>query len=46
MYKYIKKKDPEKLDNDSKGFLETYGKTVDFTDKKAIDPIIELAKKQ
>jgi len=44
LYKSIKKKDPEKLDNDSKGILATYGKTVDFTNKKTIAPIIDIAK--
>jgi menaquinone-dependent protoporphyrinogen IX oxidase len=40
----IKKKDPGTLDNDSKGVLATYGKVVDFTSKKAIEPIVSLIK--
>ena len=37
----IKKKDYDKLDNDSIGMIATYGKVVDFTNKKTIEPIIE-----
>lgn len=44
MYKSIKKKDPETLDDDSKGILATYGKVVDFTNKNAIAPIVDIAK--
>lgn len=38
--KKIKSKD--KLDEESKGLIATYGKTVDFTDKKSINPILKL----
>ncbi|MDQ2086590.1 flavodoxin domain-containing protein [Herbivorax sp. ANBcel31] len=41
----IKSKKPEQLDNDAKGILATYGKTVDFTDKKSIQPIVDAIKK-
>jgi len=44
MHKSIKRKDPEKLDNDSKGILATYGKVVDFTDKREIAPIVDVVK--
>lgn len=44
MYKSIKAKEPQKLDNDSKGVLATYGKVVDFTNKKAIEPIIDIVR--
>ncbi|MBF7096452.1 flavodoxin domain-containing protein [Alkalibacter mobilis] len=39
--KSIKSKNPEDLDDDSKGMLATYGKVVDFTNKKHIMPIVE-----
>ncbi len=39
--KMIKKKKPEELDEDSKGLLATYGKTVDFTSEKYIQPIVD-----
>lgn len=44
LYKSIKNKDPRELDDDSKGILATYGKVVDFTNKNAIAPIINIAK--
>jgi menaquinone-dependent protoporphyrinogen IX oxidase len=34
------KTDPAALTDDQKAFLETYGKQVDFCDKKSIEPII------
>lgn len=37
----LKAKKPEELDNDAKGILATYGKTVDFTNRKAIAPILD-----
>lgn len=40
LYTSIKSKDPDTLDNDSKGILATYGKTVDFTNRAAIEPIV------
>ena len=41
LVKKAKSMDPEKLDSDAKGMIATYGKTVDFTNKKAIEPIVE-----
>jgi menaquinone-dependent protoporphyrinogen IX oxidase len=41
LVKSIKSKKSGQLDNDSKGMLATYGKTVDFTTRKSIAPIIE-----
>jgi menaquinone-dependent protoporphyrinogen IX oxidase len=41
LVKSIKSKNQEELDSDSKGVLGTYGKVVDFTNKKYIEPIIE-----
>lgn len=40
MVKYIKSKKPEELDDDAKGILATYGKTVDFTNRDTITPVI------
>jgi len=40
MVQIIKSKKTEELDNDSKGVLATYGKTVDFTKRANIAPII------
>ncbi len=40
----IKNKKHEALDNDSKGVLATYGKVVDFTNRKSIAPIVEYIK--
>jgi menaquinone-dependent protoporphyrinogen IX oxidase len=37
----LKNKKPEDLDDDAKGVLATYGKTVDFTNINAVIPIIE-----
>lgn len=39
-----KTKNKEKLDEESKGLIATYGKTVDFTDKNSIKPILKLMK--
>ena len=41
LIKSIKRKAPDELDSDAKGLLGTYGKTVDFTKKEAVAPIIE-----
>lgn len=41
MLRSIKKKDAQALDDDSKGFIATYGKVVDFTNKEAISPIVK-----
>lgn len=35
-------KSKNKLDEESKGLIANYGKTVDFTDKKSIKPILKL----
>lgn len=40
----LKSKKEEELDEDSKGLLECYDNPVDWTDKKAITPILECAK--
>ncbi len=37
----LKSKDPDTLDDESKGIIATYGKTVDFTNKNTIYPLIE-----
>ena len=37
---FLKFKKSDKLDNDSKGLIATYGKVVNFTDKDTIGPII------
>jgi hypothetical protein len=36
----------EKLDNDSKEVIATYGKVVDFTNKDDILPIVEMILKR
>jgi len=36
----LKKKKPEELDEDTKGMLEAYNNPVDFTDEKAIGPLV------
>jgi len=38
------KNDVDKLNDEAKDFIETYGKTVDFMDKKNINEIIEYGK--
>lgn len=43
MYKMISKGDPAARTVEDVGFLETYGKQVDFTDKAYISQIIEAA---
>ena len=35
-----KSKKPEERDDDSKGVIGTYGKVVDFTKKKSIEPVV------
>lgn len=44
MLRSIKKKNASELDDDSKGFVATYGKVVDFTNKDAIQPIVDAVK--
>lgn len=41
MYKMLSKKDASELTEEDNGFLETYGKSVDFSDKNTIAPIID-----
>ena len=40
LVKSLKFKKKEELDDDSKGMIATYGRVVDFTNRKAIVPII------
>ena len=42
--KMIQKKGVEKLNEENKEFLETYGKTIDFTNKNSIKEIVEYCK--
>jgi menaquinone-dependent protoporphyrinogen IX oxidase len=42
--KMIQKKVSEKLTDENEEFLETYGKTVDFTNKNNINEIVEYCK--
>lgn len=39
LHKMVIKKDLDYLNDEEKEMLDTYGKTVDFTDKKTIVPI-------
>ncbi|MEI8201015.1 MAG: hypothetical protein WCG21_13225 [Eubacteriales bacterium] len=34
-------RDPAAMNNEIKGFIATYGKTVDFTNRKTITPVVE-----
>lgn len=38
--KIVSKKNPDELTEDDKSMLETYGKKVDFTDIKTIEPLV------
>ncbi|MDD3751234.1 MAG: flavodoxin domain-containing protein [Bacteroidales bacterium] len=40
--KVISKKDSEELSDDNRGFLATYGKKVDFTNKNMIKPLLSF----
>jgi len=40
--KKLEHKKPYELTNDEKGMLAIYENPVDWTDKKAINPIVEL----
>jgi len=40
----LMKKEPEKLTEGNKDFLETYGKTLDFMDKNSIADIVKYCK--
>lgn len=42
--KSVSKKDPKTLTEEDVQMLETYGKTVDFTDRATIKPLVESAK--
>jgi len=44
VHKMVAKKDKESLSDEDKNMLETYGESVDFTDKGTIAPIISLIK--
>jgi menaquinone-dependent protoporphyrinogen IX oxidase len=44
LVKYLKLKKKEALNNEDKGMIKTYGKVVDFTNRDAIKPIIEIVK--
>lgn len=41
MRKETQKKDPSKLNEEDRLFLETYGKVLDFMDKTSIQPILD-----
>ncbi len=40
LVKSLKAKKPDKLNDDAKGMIATYGKVIDFTDRNAIAPIV------
>ena len=42
--KVLLKKDPSELDASDVGILETYGQTIDFTDKDTIKDIVDWAR--
>lgn len=44
MFKSISKKDSDSLTDENKDFLATYGKTVDFTDKNGIAPLLSYVR--
>jgi len=46
LIKSVKFKKAEKLDDDTKGIISTYGKVVDFTNRNAIAPIIDAIVKE
>ncbi len=41
LVKILKGKKSEELDDDAKGIIATYGKVVDFSNRKTIEPIVE-----
>lgn len=43
LVKFTSSRDPETMDNEAKGLIATYGKTVDFTNRKSIAPVVEWA---
>lgn len=44
MRKVIQKKSAEELTNDDQGILATYGKSVDFSDRSTIAPLLDWAR--
>ena len=44
MMKKVTEKKGDKMDDDDKLLLETYGKAIDFMDKNSIKEIIEYCK--
>lgn len=44
VHKMAAKKDPATMTEEDRGFLDTYGKKVDFTDKKYISKLVEAVK--
>ena len=45
LYKTVSKKDDNTLTTEEKQLIDTYGKTVDFTDKTRIQPLIDYVQK-
>jgi len=41
LMKSARSRNPETMDNETKGFIATYGKTVDFTNRRTIVPVVE-----
>lgn len=37
----VRSRDPATMNNETKGLIATYGKTVDFTNRKTITPVVE-----
>ena len=44
LHKMVKNKDYDSLRSEDKEMLSTYGKVVDFTNKAAINPIVDYIK--
>jgi len=44
LHKMVQKKAPEELTNDEKGILATYGKSVDFSDRSTIAPVLDFVR--
>ena len=45
LYKTVSKKDKDTLTAEEKQLMDTYGKTIDFTDKTAIQPLVDCVRK-
>jgi len=43
LVKSVSSRNPGTMDNEVKGLVATYGKTVDFTNRKSIAPVVEWA---